>query len=140
MDSIIILIALTKLPKINGCMTKWTVFQLIPLNFRLIHFMPACLTTIIVSCGNGLATCHTSREIYPTSPTCCIVLRNRITTVLPRTFHLFCWCIPWGMLSEDTHGNFCELFPLFRSSHSLQLHKCPRAFLITLHLNLITLL
>lgn len=121
----IIIIPLAKLPKINLCMAKRTVFKITFFNLRLIHFMPTCFTSIIIPSNDGLATDNTSWEIATTTFTSCIIFTYHIRTILPWAFYTLSRCLFWRMLCKYTHCHIYISLSLLWSTHTLQLNKCP---------------
>lgn len=82
----ILIIPLSELAEINGCMAQCTVLELKLLNLGFIHLVLASLASVVISGGDGLATDHTCWKITATGTAYGIVLAYRLFAVSSWTF------------------------------------------------------
>ena len=136
----IFIISLPKLPKVNGCMAKSTIFELEFLNLSFIHFMLASLAAIIIASDNWLSRYNTSWEIAAARPTNSVILADWLLAVSSRALDSLSWCFLWWMFGKDAHCYVHVTLFFLLSTHSLQLDECSRTLFVTLNRGYLTLL
>lgn len=113
-------------------MAQGTKFQISFLYLRLIHFMSASLTSVIVSGGDRLTADNTGREITTATSACSIIFTYWIFAVLSWAFyHLARWLFR-RMLREYAHGNINVFLSFLWSAHAFKLHESSWTLLIAL--------
>lgn len=116
-------------------MAEGAIFEVSFLYFRLVHFMPAGLATVVVSRCDGLPAHYAGWEIAATAAAGCVVLAHRLFAVLSWAFYQLPWGLLRGMLREDAHRHVDVLLALLRGAHAFQFHESSRTLFVTLNLS-----